>query len=71
MNKWSELVIGLILLLGIILVAGLSSIYGWTVFGKSLDFLHAGWVVLKGALFWGIFFAGLLLVILGLNDLRN
>ncbi len=71
MNKWSELFIGLILLVGIILLAWFSSAYDWTVFGKSLDFLHSAWVVLKGAVFWAIFFIGLLLIILGISDLKN
>jgi len=71
MNKWTELVGGLILLVGAILVAGFSSINDWTVFGKSIDFLHAGWIFLKGAIFWLVLMVGLLLVILGINDLKN
>jgi len=71
MNKWGELLIGLILLIGIILVAWFSSVNTWTIFGKSFDFLHAAWIVLKGAIFWGIFFVGLLLIILGISDLKD
>jgi hypothetical protein len=71
MNKWSELLIGLILLVGIILFAWLSSVYNWSIFGKSIDLLHAAWIVFKGFLFWMVFFVGLLLIILGINDLKN
>jgi len=71
MNKWSELFLGLILLIGTILVAWFSSVYGWTVFGKNLDFLHAAWVLLKGGIFWIVLFVGLLLIILGISDMKN
>ncbi len=71
MNKWSELLIGLILFLGIILVAWFSSVNDWTIFGKNFNLLGSAWIILKGFLFWMIFFAGLLLIILGINDLRN
>jgi len=71
MNKWSELFIGLILLLGTIVIAWFSSAYDWTLFGKSFDFLHSAWIVLKGAVFWFVFFIGLLLIILGISDMRN
>jgi hypothetical protein len=71
MNKWAELFVGLILVIGVILVAWFSSIYDWTLFGKSFDFLHAAWLFLKGGLVWLIFFIGLLLIILGITDLRD
>jgi len=71
MNKWTELFLGLILLLGIILVAWFSSVNDWTLFGKSFDFLHPAWILLKGAIFWFVFFVGLLLIILGINDLKD
>lgn len=71
MNKWGELFLGLILLVGAILVAWLSSINNWTLFGKSFDFLHPAWILLKGAIIWVVLFAGLLLIILGINDLKN
>jgi len=71
MNKWTELILGLILLLGAILVAWFSSFYDWTLFGKSFDFLHAAWIFLKGGLFWLVFLIGLFLIILGISDLKN
>ncbi len=71
MNKWSELFFGLVFLIGAILVAWLSSTYNWTVFGKSLDFLSAAWTFLQGGLFWLVFLVGVLLVILGISDLKD
>lgn len=71
MNRWTELLLGLILLLGVVVVGWFSSVYGWTLFGKSFDFLNAGWVLLKGGVFWVVFFIGLFLIILGINDLRD
>ena len=71
MNKWVELLLGLIILVGAILVAWSSSIYDWTLFGKSFDFLHAAWILLKGGVFWLAFMIGLFLIILGINDLKD
>lgn len=71
MNKWTELLLGLIILIGVILVAGFSSMNNWTLFGKDMDFLHAAWIFLKGGIFWLVFIIGFFLIILGLNDLRN
>ena len=71
MNKWAELFLGLIILVGVILVAWFSSLYNWTLFGKSLDFLHAAWLFLKGGVFWLAFFIGLFLIILGISDLKD
>jgi len=71
MNKWSEILVGLILLIGVILVAWASSTYSWTIFGKDIDFLHAAWIFLKGGLFWFVAMIGLVLVMLGISDLRN
>ena len=71
MNKWSELFLGLILLVGAILVAWLSSIYNWTIFGKNFDFLSAAWIFLKGGIFWLLAMIGLLLIILAISDLKN
>lgn len=71
MNKWTNLLIGLILLVGAILVAWFSSAYDWTLWGKSFDFLHAAWILLKGGVFWAVFLMGLLLIILGISDLKD
>lgn len=71
MNKWSELILGLILLVALIIVSWASSAYTWTIFGKDLNFLHAGWVFLKGGIFWFVAMIALLLIVLGINDLRE
>ncbi len=71
MNKWIELLIGLILFIGAILVALYSSAYSWTIFGKDLNFLHAGWIFLKGGIFWLVTLIGLLFILLGINDLQD
>ncbi|HLC78003.1 MAG TPA: hypothetical protein VJH92_02670 [Candidatus Nanoarchaeia archaeon] len=71
MNKWSELFLGMILLIGVIVLAWASSAYNWVLFGKSFNFLSSAWIVLKGGLFWMIFFVGLLFIILGITDLKD
>jgi len=71
MNKGLEIFLGLVLLIGAILVGWLSAVYSWTLFGKDLNFLHAAWILLKGGVFWIVFFVGLLLIILGISDLRD
>jgi len=71
MNKWSELLLGLILFIGAILFAWASSAYDWVLFGKNFNFLSAAWILLKGGLFWVILLIGLLLIILGINDIKD
>jgi hypothetical protein len=71
MNKWVELLLGLILLVGVILVGWASSAYAWTLFGKDINFLHAAWIFLKGGLFWFVTMIAFLLIVLGINDLRE
>lgn len=71
MNKWAELIIGLVLLIGIILVGWASSAYSWTLFGKDFNFLQAAWIFLKGGIFWLIALIAVLLIILGINDLKE
>ncbi len=71
MNKWVEILLGLVLLVGIILIAWCSSIYSWTLFGKSLNFLSAAWIFLKGGIFWFVVMIGFLLLMLGISDLRD
>lgn len=63
MNKWLELILGLILLIGTIaLVFPGMPLESW---GK------AALTVLKGALVWIIAFAGLILIILGISELKD
>ncbi|MEM3091402.1 MAG: hypothetical protein QXX55_01720 [Candidatus Pacearchaeota archaeon] len=71
MNKWVELSLGLILLVGMIFLGWGSSAYSWELFGKDLNFLHAAWIFLKGALFWTLFIISIILIIIGINDLRE
>ena len=71
MNKWSELLIGLILLIGALLIAWFSSVNSWILFDKNFDFLHAAWIFLKGGIFWLVVMIGLLLITLGISDLRD
>ena len=69
MDKWTELLAGLIVVIGAVLVAFYSQ--NWTIFGHNLDFLNAAWVFFKGGLWWLVFMAGLLFLLLGINDLRE
>ena len=69
MNKWTEILLGLILIIGMIILAYYSA--DWTIAGKSLDLLHSGWVFLKGGIFWLVIMMGLLFLMLGISDLRE
>jgi hypothetical protein len=71
MNKWFELILGLVLLIGVILVGWASSVYAWAWLGRDFNFLHAAWVFLKGGIFWLVTLIAFLLIILGINDLRE
>jgi len=71
MNKWIELLVGLILVLGVILVGYYSSVGDWGISGKSLNLWHAAWEFLKGAVFWFVLGIGLLFILLGISDLRE
>jgi len=71
MNKWLELLGGLTLLIIVILIAWASSAYSWTLFGKDFDFLHAGWLFLKGGIFWLVTMIALMFILLGINDLKE
>lgn len=63
MNKWAEILIGLILLVGAIaLVFPGMPLASWG--SAALSFL-------KGGLVWIVLLAGLLLVVLGINDLKD
>lgn len=63
--------LGLVLLLGAIVLAWMSSSYDWILFGKDFDFLHSAWIFLKGGLFWFVVMIGLFFIVLGINDLRE
>jgi hypothetical protein len=66
MNKWLEILIGLIILNGTILLGWYSS-----EFGSFWNFKHAAWEFFKGGLVWIILMIGLLLIILGINDIKE
>ena len=61
MNKWLGLFAGLILLVVTIYLAGMN-IWGLR---------YAAITVFKGMLIWIVFFIGLLLIILGISDLKD
>lgn len=65
MNKWSELLVGLILVVGAILVAYYSQSWG------SWNFWNAAGEFFKGGLFWLVTMIGALFILLGISDLKN
>ncbi|MEK6908983.1 MAG: hypothetical protein AABX23_02950 [Nanoarchaeota archaeon] len=65
MNKWSELLVGLILVVGAILVAYYSQNWG------AWNFWNAAGEFFKGGLFWIITMIGVLFILLGISDLKN
>jgi len=67
MNKWLELLLGLILLNGVIILAWYSGTWG----GTFWNFKHAAWEFLKGGLVWFIIMIGLLFIMLGISDLKD
>ena len=69
MNKWIELLFGLILIIGAILVAWYSG--NWEISGISLNFKSAAWIFFKGGLFWFVLMIGTLLLLLGISDLKD
>lgn len=66
MNKWLELLLGLILVVGAILIAWYS--VAW---GSFWNFKHAAWEFLKGGVFWLVILVGLLFIMLGISDLKE
>lgn len=68
MNKWTELLLGLILIIAAILVWAYSSQWGTTGFW---DFGTAAWEFFKGGLVWFVIMLGLLFIMLGISDLKE
>jgi len=65
MNKWLELLVGLILVVVPIVVAWYSQSWGiW-------DFWSAAGIFFKGGLFWLIVGIGALFILLGISDLKE
>ena len=65
MNKWSELLLGLILIIGSIFVAFYSQAWG------AWNFWTAAGTFFKGGLFWFVLMIGVLFVLLGISDLKE
>ncbi|PIN91330.1 hypothetical protein COU57_01050 [Candidatus Pacearchaeota archaeon CG10_big_fil_rev_8_21_14_0_10_32_14] len=68
MNKWAELLLGLILVVGAIVIAFYSQ--AWQL-GVSWNFLGPAWIFFKGGLFWFIVMIGILFIMLGISDLKD
>jgi len=62
MNKWIEILVGLIL----VILAVLAVFGPWTP-----TWSEATIAILKGGIVWGVFFLGLVFLLLGISDLRN
>lgn len=63
MNKWLEILLGLILVAGAVYVVwGLPAMTGWKI--AAIDFLQGGIV-------WFVILIGLLFLMLGISDLKN
>ncbi len=67
MNKWMELFVGLVLVVGAILVA----FYSQAWWGETFDFWSSAWNFLKGGVFWMIVMVGALFILLGISDLKG
>ncbi len=67
MNKWIELLIGLVILNGTIILAW----YSGVLWGNFWNFKHAAWEFFKGGLVWFGIMIGFLFIMLGISDLRE
>ncbi len=67
MNKWAEILIGIIILNGVILLAW----YSGDLFGNFWNFKHAAWEFFKGGLVWVLLIVGLIFIVLGISDLKE
>ena len=65
MNKWLELLVGLLLIIIPIIVAFYSQTWG------AWNFWSAAGTFFKGGLFWFIVMIGVLFVLLGISDLKE
>ncbi|MEK6858780.1 MAG: hypothetical protein AABX53_02610 [Nanoarchaeota archaeon] len=65
MNKWMELLMGLILVLVPVVIAFYSQAWGiWNFWTAAGEFF-------KGGLFWFVVMIGVLFLLLGISDLRE
>ncbi len=67
MNKWAELLLGLILVIVPIIVAWYSPEW-W---GQFWSFRSSAWEFLKGGVFWFVVMIGGLFILLGISDLKG
>lgn len=65
MNKWLEILAGLVLVIAGILVWALTKGLGFWDFGT------AAWEFLKGGLIWLVILIGILFLMLGISDLKE
>ena len=65
MNKWIELLLGLVLVIGAILIAFYSEDWG------AWNFWSAAGTVFKGGIFWFVAGIGALFILLGISDLKG
>jgi len=65
MNKWLEILVGLILIIAAVLAWAYTKGFGFWDFGS------AAWEVLKGGVIWFVIMIGLLFLMLGISDLRE
>jgi len=66
MNKWVEILVGLILVV--------AAIYAWGFSGRWGEFWNFGtaaWEFFKGGLVWFVIMIGLLFIMLGISDLKE
>jgi len=66
MNKWLEILVGLILIIISVLVWSYSPR-----FGEFWNFGKAAWEFFKGGVLWFIILIGILFLMLGISDLKN
>ncbi|MBS3089113.1 hypothetical protein J4402_05080 [Candidatus Pacearchaeota archaeon] len=71
MNKWAELLLGLILVIVPIVIAFYSWTGTWIFWGISFNFWTPAWNFLKGGIFWFVVMIGCLFILLGLSDLKG
>ncbi|MAG02691.1 hypothetical protein CMI42_05115 [Candidatus Pacearchaeota archaeon] len=68
MDKWAEILLGLVLIVVAVLVWAYSPSWGANGFW---DFGSAAWAFLKGGLIWLVILVGLLFLMLGISDLKD
>jgi len=66
MNKWAELLVGLLFVIVPIIIAWYSHMQSW-----SWDFWTAAGVFFQGGLFWFLVLIGVLFIVLGISDLKE